>query len=164
MARWQSGYAAACKAADIGSIPFLASNFKLEQARVAELVDAADLKSVSRKRVRVRFPPRAPGSPTGPKKIPTACCETTFRANDGRTVGAITGCPCGRRMFCDVEVQDSPTIMTQDYQHEQDPERRRRGREEIQGNQLFGMVPKKRSPSLGRRPPMLNHVLGYGGY
>ncbi len=60
MARWQSGYAAACKAADIGSIPFLASNFKLEQARVAELVDAADLKSVSRKRVRVRFPPRAP--------------------------------------------------------------------------------------------------------
>ena len=24
-ARWQSGYAAACKAADIGSIPFLAS-------------------------------------------------------------------------------------------------------------------------------------------
>ena len=25
MARWQSGYAAACKAADIGSIPFLAS-------------------------------------------------------------------------------------------------------------------------------------------
>ena len=34
---------------------------------MAELVDAADLKSVSRKRVRVRFPPRAPGSPTGPK-------------------------------------------------------------------------------------------------
>jgi hypothetical protein len=92
MARWQSGYAAACKAADIGSIPFLASNFKLEQARVAELVDAADLKSVSRKRVRVRFPPRAPSSPTGPKKTSTACCETTFRANDGRTVGAITGC------------------------------------------------------------------------
>ncbi len=25
LARWQSGYAAACKAADIGSIPFLAS-------------------------------------------------------------------------------------------------------------------------------------------
>jgi hypothetical protein len=25
VARWQSGYAAACKAADIGSIPFLAS-------------------------------------------------------------------------------------------------------------------------------------------
>jgi hypothetical protein len=39
-------------------------------------------------------------------------------------------------MFCDVEVQDSPTIMTQDYQHEQDPEGRRRDREEIQGNQL----------------------------
>ncbi len=68
------------------------------------------------------------------------------------------------RMFCDVEVQDSPTIMTQDYQHEQDPEGHRRDREEIQGNQLLGMVPKKRSPSLGRWPPMLDHVLGYGGF
>jgi hypothetical protein len=78
MARWQSGYAAACKAADIGSIPFLASNFKLEQARVAELVDAADLKSVSRKRVRVRFPPRAPGSPTGPKKFRQPAARLPF--------------------------------------------------------------------------------------
>ena len=64
----------------------------------------------------------------------------------------------------DVEVQYSPTIMTQDYQHEQDPEGRRWDREEIQGDQLLGMVPKKRSPSLGRRPPMLDHVLGYGGF
>ena len=44
-ARWQSGYAAACKAVDAGSIPTLASIF-LRHARVAELVDAADLKSV----------------------------------------------------------------------------------------------------------------------
>ena len=61
VARWQSGYAAACKAADIGSIPFLASIFLCTaNARVAELVDATDLKSVSRKGVRVRPPPRAP--------------------------------------------------------------------------------------------------------
>ena len=60
VARWQSGYAAACKAADIGSIPFLASNSFSNTARVAELVDATDLKSVFRKEVRVRVSPRAP--------------------------------------------------------------------------------------------------------
>ena len=58
-ARWQSGYAAACKAADAGSIPTLASN-QLPIARVAELVDATDLKSVVRKDVPVRVRPRAP--------------------------------------------------------------------------------------------------------
>ena len=58
-ARWQSGYAAACKAVDAGSIPTLASN-QLSQARVAELVDATDLKSVVREDVPVRVRPRAP--------------------------------------------------------------------------------------------------------
>ena len=58
-ARWQSGYAAACKAVDAGSIPTLASN-QLPEARVAELVDATDLKSVVRKDVPVRVRPRAP--------------------------------------------------------------------------------------------------------
>ena len=75
VARWQSGYAAACKAADIGSIPFLAS---ISQARVAELVDATDLKSVSRKRVRVRFPPRAPSPPEKSENIAPGRCGLTF--------------------------------------------------------------------------------------
>lgn len=60
MARWQSGYAAACKAADLGSIPGLASKVAEKKARVAELVDAADLKSVFRKEVRVQVSLRAP--------------------------------------------------------------------------------------------------------
>ncbi len=47
-ARWQSGYAAACKAVYAGSIPTLASIHFLRRARVAELVDAADLKSAVR--------------------------------------------------------------------------------------------------------------------
>ena len=62
MARWQSGYAAACKAVDAGSIPTLASISFFAQARVAELVDATDLKSVFRKEVWVRVPPRAPAN------------------------------------------------------------------------------------------------------
>ena len=59
VARWQSGYAADCNSVYAGSIPTLASIFLLN-ARVAELVDAADLKSVSRNRVRVQVPPWAP--------------------------------------------------------------------------------------------------------
>ncbi len=44
LAGWQSGYAAACKAADAGSIP--ASAYYSLLARVAKLVDARDLKSL----------------------------------------------------------------------------------------------------------------------
>ena len=55
MAEWQSGYAADCKSADIGSIPVSAS-----LARVAELVDARDLKSLAFRGVPVRLRPRAP--------------------------------------------------------------------------------------------------------
>ncbi len=63
-ARWQSGYAAACKAVYAGSIPTLASNngrrdrvfgtrcLCMCDARVAELVDAADLKSAGFKPCR----------------------------------------------------------------------------------------------------------------
>jgi hypothetical protein len=54
MAGWQSGYAAACKAVDAGSIPTSAffccsvmfSRSKRQVARVAEQVDARDLKSL----------------------------------------------------------------------------------------------------------------------
>ncbi len=61
MAEWQSGYAAACKAVDAGSIPTSASIQKLYPiARVAELVDARDLKSLEGNLVPVRFRPRAP--------------------------------------------------------------------------------------------------------
>ena len=49
-AEWQSGYAAACKAVDLGSIPGSASSiydYLVLFARVAELVDARDLKSLA---------------------------------------------------------------------------------------------------------------------
>ena len=59
-ARWQSGYAADCNSVYAGSIPTLASIFFVCHARVAESVDATDLKSVIRKGVRVQVPPRAP--------------------------------------------------------------------------------------------------------
>lgn len=51
LAGWQSGYAAACKAVDAGSIPTPASKINIKGlpdsiARVAKLVDARDLKSL----------------------------------------------------------------------------------------------------------------------
>jgi hypothetical protein len=46
MAGWQSGYAAACKAVDAGSIPTPASIWTCV-ARVVKLVDTADLKSAA---------------------------------------------------------------------------------------------------------------------
>ena len=71
LAGWQSGYAAACKAVDGGSIPPSASiffctclcHYKMPSrcmARVAKLVDARDLKSLGLTAVPVRFRPRAP--------------------------------------------------------------------------------------------------------
>ena len=77
LAKWQSGNAAACKAVNAGSIPTLAlcmleykrklhcdtlliSNIVFtETARVAELVDARDLKSLESNLVPVRLRPWA---------------------------------------------------------------------------------------------------------
>ena len=60
-ARWQSGYAADCNSVYAGSIPTLAS-ILMRFARVAELVDAADLKSADRKVVQVQVLFRAPNN------------------------------------------------------------------------------------------------------
>ena len=74
LAGWQSGYAAACKAVNAGSIPASASilsrHFDLKKynvengtyylARVVELVDTRDLKSLDRNIVPVQVRPRVP--------------------------------------------------------------------------------------------------------
>ena len=67
MAGWQSGYAAACKAVYAGSIPASASikkrsiiNISLQNARVVELVDTRDLKSLASNGVPVQVRLRVP--------------------------------------------------------------------------------------------------------
>ena len=70
-AGWQSGYAEDCKSLDAGSIPTPASTLirrllvKIKEllsydARVVELVDTRDLKSLEGNFVPVRLRPRAP--------------------------------------------------------------------------------------------------------
>src|SRR5699024_12308020 len=92
-ARWQSGYAAACKAADLGSIPGLASNFCADSmagenaarppesapARMAKLIDAWDLKSLGTQ-YRAGSSP-APGTTPATQQVDishrtTATCHT----------------------------------------------------------------------------------------
>jgi hypothetical protein len=65
LAGWQSGYAAACKAVYAGSIPASASKIariklSLQYARVVELVDTRDLKSLASNGVPVQVRLRVP--------------------------------------------------------------------------------------------------------
>ena len=66
MAGWQSGYAAACRAVNAGSIPASASIkrsiifISLRNARVVELVDTRDLKSLASNSVPVQVRLRVP--------------------------------------------------------------------------------------------------------
>jgi hypothetical protein len=68
--------------------------------------------------------------------------------------------PDSRRMLSNIHMQDSPSVMAQDDQHEQHPERRRRDREEIQRDRILEMVLEKRLPRLRRWTAALDHVLG----
>ena len=56
MARWQSGHAADCKSAYLGSTPGRASKL----AQMVKSVDTRDLKSLGCKAVRVQVPLWAP--------------------------------------------------------------------------------------------------------
>jgi len=58
--------------------------------------------------------------------------------------------PRACRMLCDIEVQDTPTIVTDDEKAIEHPEGDRRSREEVHRGNRFPVITEKGKPALGR--------------
>ncbi len=69
-----------------------------------------------------------------------------------------SGPPRGR-MLGDIEMHQPAPVVPQHHEHEQDPKGRRGHREEIQRDQILGVIPQKCAPRLRRRSPRPEHVL-----
>src|SRR5260370_18636515 len=67
--------------------------------------------------------------------------------------------PIRGRMFRDIEMRQPAPAVAQHHEHEQDPKGRRGHREEIQRDQILGVILQKRAPRLRRRPPRPDHEL-----
>src|SRR5436309_429558 len=67
--------------------------------------------------------------------------------------------PTRGRMFRDIEMHQPAPVVAQHHEREQDPKSRRGHREEIQPDQILGVIRQKRAPRLRRRPPRPKHVL-----
>ncbi len=62
-------------------------------------------------------------------------------------------------MLGDIEMHQPAPAVRQHHEHEKDSKRRRRHREEIQRDEILGVIPQKRAPRLRRWPPMAERVL-----
>src|SRR5207247_6849354 len=60
--------------------------------------------------------------------------------------------PIRGRMFRDIEMHQPAPVVAQHHEREQDPKSRRGHREEIQPDQILGVIRQKRAPRLRRRP------------
>jgi hypothetical protein len=63
------------------------------------------------------------------------------------------------RMLRHIQMHQPAPAVGQHHEHEQDSKRRRGHREEIQRDEILGVVRQKRAPRLRRRPPRSEHVL-----
>jgi hypothetical protein len=75
----------------------------------------------------------------------------------------LLGDPLGGRMRCHPHPQDAASIMAQDQQAVEEPERNRPNDEQVHRGDAVGMVAKKRSPTLRRRSPAPRHILRHAG-
>src|SRR6266446_10169892 len=71
----------------------------------------------------------------------------------------LPGGPPSGRMLGDIEMHQPAPVVPQHHEHEQDPKGRRGHREEIQRDQILGVILQKRAPRLRRRPPRPDHEL-----
>ena len=71
--------------------------------------------------------------------------------------------PLSRRMFGDIEMNDTATVVAKDDEDEQNSEGCGRQSEKIERHQVLYMIIEKAPPSMGRWHAMANHILGDGG-
>ena len=71
--------------------------------------------------------------------------------------------PLGRRMFGDIEMNDTATVVAKDDEDEQNSEGCGRQSEKVERHQVVCMIIEKAPPSMGRWGAMANHILGDGG-
>jgi hypothetical protein len=65
-------------------------------------------------------------------------------------------------MAGDRNVHDPAAVMAKDYEHKQQAKCGRWNDEEISRDEIFDVICQKRTPGLGRRVSVSQHVLGYG--
>ena len=70
--------------------------------------------------------------------------------------------PVCRRRFGHIRMQYLSSIVTQYDKDEQYPEGRRWYREEVRGDNVYGVILQESTPRLRRRFPFSNQVFGYG--
>jgi len=92
----------------------------------------------------------------GPISIAQDICWDPFPRTG---LNDLSGDPLGGRMRCHPHPQDAASIMAQDQQAVEEPERNRRNPEQVRRGDAIGMVAKKRPPTLRRRSPAPRHIL-----
>jgi len=84
-----------------------------------------------------------------PELLITIKDQVFLRGFKGKRLAQLLDDPTARRMLRDANVQDAPTIMTDDEEAVEHAERNRWRGEEIHGRNRFPMVSKERQPALG---------------
>jgi hypothetical protein len=76
----------------------------------------------------------------------------------------LLGGPGGSGILGHVEVNDTPALMSEHYENEEDAQTHGGDREEVEGNQISDMVGEERPPGLGRREAPLRDQAGDGAF
>ena len=80
----------------------------------------------------------------------------------GKRFPQLLSSPFRRWIGGHIEMENAPTIMSQHQEHVKHLEANRRHGEEIDGDQLLGMILQEGAPSLRRRLAAAGHVFAHG--
>ena len=82
----------------------------------------------------------------------------------GEGVDQLLTCPLRGRTLGDVEVHDASALVLEHEEHVQDAKRGCGHDKEVDGNEILGVVPEKRTPGLRRRLSPTRHVARHRGF